>query len=333
MITDDRQLRQTRQELERLEEDLISLQREVYPVNPDRFHLMAEAYIDHIIELRSQIDEYIGVKKYQDNLPGVWLRLIGPSIQLGSASASILTSTIENFRKSIRSITAILKGEMPYRKGGISKDVETSCDLVIIGLATGSLRVGLGLPPERQINLFDTQEEPVVKAINTFMKVASWASDPDVLPELPDSISNLSSRDYILRQVMNMAPSTKLPVNIIEFSGTLVHFPKPPLLTKVARSRLRDLIAKETGAENIEVVGKIREIDLDTMKFYLRERPNNEPQLHCHVSEELIDDAKAALGEQVKIAGTVKRDQTGKINLLRVKTFELYSNDEEENNN
>lgn len=325
MIKDDRQLKQTREELARLEEDLISLQREVFPVNPERFQLMAEAYVDHIMDLRTQIDEYIGIKTYQDKLQGVWLRLIGPSIQLGSASASILTNTIENFRKSIRSITSILKGEMPYRKGGLSKGVETSTDLVIIGLMTGSLRIGLGLPPERQFGLFDVHEEPVVKAIDTFMEVASWASTPELTPVLPASISDLPSRDYILRQVMNMAPSKKVPVDMIEFSGTLVHLTKMPVLTKGARLRLRDLITKEIGAEYMEAVGTIREIDLDTMKFYLRERPENEPSLHCEVSEEMIDDAKNALGEQVKVAGTVKRDKAGRINLLRVKALELFS--------
>lgn len=323
MISDDRQLKQTRQELTRLEEDLISLQREVLSVNPERFHLMAEAYVDHIIDLRSQIDEYIGIKAYQDKLQGIWLRLIGPSIQLGSASTSVLTSTIDNFRKSLRSITATLIGEIPFRKGGLSKEVETSCDLVIVGLSTGSLRVGLGLPPDRQISLFDdAHEDPVIKAINTFMEVASWASSTEI-SELPKSISDSPSRDYILRQVMNMSPSRKLPVDTIEFSGTLVNLPKIPLLTRGARSRLRDAIAKEPGAEYMEAVGTIREIDLDAMKFYLRERPENAQPLRCAVSDEMLEDAKTALGERVKVAGVIKRDKSGRVTLLKIKTLEL----------
>ena len=96
------------------------------------------------------------------------------------------------------------------------------------------------------------------------MEVASWASTPELTSELPISISDLPSRDYILRQVMNMAPSKRLPVDTIEFSGTLVHLPKMPELTKAARSRLRDLITKQIGAEFMEAVGTDREIDLDT---------------------------------------------------------------------
>lgn len=327
MIENDKQLRQTREELVRLEEDLISLQKELYVVNPERFHLLAEAYIDHIIELRKQIDEYIGIKIYQDKLEGLWLRLIGPSMQLGTASASVLASTIENFRKSIRSIAAVLKGELPYRKGGISKGVEKSCDLVIIGLMTGSMRVGLGLPPEHQQDLFSREDDPATRAINTFMEVASWASALELAPELPLSVADLPSKDYVLRQVMNMAPSKKIPIDSIEFSGNLVRLPKLPILNRDARSRLYDAITKEKGAEYMEEVGTIREIDLDALKFYLRERPENKPQIHCEVSEDMMDDAKAALGEKVKVAGSVKRDVSGRITLLKIKSLEILSED------
>ena len=66
-----------------------------------------------------------------------------------------------------------------------------------------------------------------------------------------------------------------------------------------------------------EQIGKLIWI----LKFDLRERPDNAPPLHCAVSEEMLEDAKAALGEKVNVAGTVKRDKTGRINLLRVKAL------------
>lgn len=325
MIKNDAQLRQTREQIIRLEEDLAALQKEVYPVNPERFHLMAEAYIDHIMELRRQIDEYVGIKVYQDKLKGVWIRLVGPSVQLGTASASLLINTVENFRKSIRSIAAILRGEVPFRRGGISQDVEKSCDLVIVGLMPGSMRVGLGLPPERQPGLFDKIEDPAVKAIDTFMEVASWVSAHDPPSKLPPSIEELVSKDFIFRQVMNMAPSKNAPIEVIEFSGNLVHIPKPPQLTKVARERLHNFITKKPDVEYMEAIGTIREIDLDALKFWLRERPNTEPPLHCVVLEEMIDDAKAALDEKVKATGSVERDTLGKIKILNVKTLEIIS--------
>ncbi len=47
------------------------------------------------------------------------------------------------------------------------------------------------------------------------------------------------------------------------------------------------------------------------------------PPLHCAVSEEMIEDAKSALDERVTVAGTVKRDELGKVILLKVKTLEI----------
>ncbi len=185
----------------------------------------------------------------------------------------------------------------------------------------------MGLPPERQPSLYDETEDPVVRAINTFMEITSWASAAKI-SKLPSSIENLSQRDFVLRQVMNMAPSKKIPVNFIEFSGNLVTMIETPLLTKESRIRLHDLLVTETGAEYMEAIGTIREIDLDKLKFYLRERPNDAPQLHCAVNEEMLDEAKAALGEKVKIDGIIERDKWGKVKMLKVKALEIMSDED-----
>lgn len=327
MIINNEQLKQTREQLARLEEDLFSMQKEILPVNPERFYLLAEAYVDHIAELRGQIDEYIGIKACQDEFEGLWMRLIGPSIQLGTASASLLVNTVENFRKSIRSIAAILSGELP-RKGRISKSIERSCDLVIVGLKQGSMKVGLGLPPERQADFLKSAELPAVKAIDIFMEVSSWASSLEEEPVVPLSIENLPYKDFILRQVLNMTPSKNMPIEVIEFSGKLVHMPKTPQLSIGSRIRLQRVIVQKPESQGMEAVGVIREIDLDSLRFYLRERPNNELQLHCEVAEDMIDEVKAALGEKVKLSGIVDRDIKGKIKILKVKIFELISEEE-----
>lgn len=49
--------------------------------------------------------------------------------------------------------------------------------------------------------------------------------------------------------------------------------------------------------------------------------------MHCAVSEEMIEDAKASLGERVTVAGTVKRDKSGRVNLLKVKTLEISADE------
>ncbi len=61
MIENDEQLERTRQSLAKLESALIALRHDVLPLNARRFQVMAEPYVDQIRELRSAVEEYIGV--------------------------------------------------------------------------------------------------------------------------------------------------------------------------------------------------------------------------------------------------------------------------------
>ena len=61
MIQNNEQLERTRQAMMELESALVSLRREVLPLNTRRVQVMAEPYVDQIRELRSEVEEYIGV--------------------------------------------------------------------------------------------------------------------------------------------------------------------------------------------------------------------------------------------------------------------------------
>lgn len=61
MINNDDQLNQTRLAINDLESAMAALKRDVLPLNEERFALMAEPIIDHIRELRQQVEEYVGI--------------------------------------------------------------------------------------------------------------------------------------------------------------------------------------------------------------------------------------------------------------------------------
>ncbi len=61
MIQTDEQLKTTQEALAKLEEAMATLHRKKASIHPDRFVLMAEPILDHIRELRSEIDAYTGV--------------------------------------------------------------------------------------------------------------------------------------------------------------------------------------------------------------------------------------------------------------------------------
>ena len=61
MIENNDQLNQTRLAINDLESAMAALKRDVLPLSQERFALMAEPVIDHIRELRQQVEEYVGI--------------------------------------------------------------------------------------------------------------------------------------------------------------------------------------------------------------------------------------------------------------------------------
>ena len=61
MIENDDQLNQTRLAIADLEAAMAVLKRDVLPLNAERFAVMAEPVVDHIRELRQQVEEYVGI--------------------------------------------------------------------------------------------------------------------------------------------------------------------------------------------------------------------------------------------------------------------------------
>lgn len=59
MIQNDQQLNETRTAIAHLETALAVLKRDVLPVNPARFALMAAPALDQIRELRGKVDNYV----------------------------------------------------------------------------------------------------------------------------------------------------------------------------------------------------------------------------------------------------------------------------------
>jgi hypothetical protein len=61
MITNDEDLALVHRQLERVEGALGALRRDVLPQSEARFLLMAEVYVDQILDLRAEIDAYLGL--------------------------------------------------------------------------------------------------------------------------------------------------------------------------------------------------------------------------------------------------------------------------------
>ena len=58
MISNDDQFQQTLEQSERMHRALAILRRDVLPLNPQRFAVLAEAPLDHIRQLQEELEQY-----------------------------------------------------------------------------------------------------------------------------------------------------------------------------------------------------------------------------------------------------------------------------------
>lgn len=78
MIENDEQLNQTRLAIADLESAMAALKRDVLPMSAERFAVMAEPVVEHIRELRQQVEEYVGITAASQ----VWQMRSDPSAEV-----------------------------------------------------------------------------------------------------------------------------------------------------------------------------------------------------------------------------------------------------------
>src|SRR6266496_4398900 len=144
MIQNDEQLNHTKAAIADLEAAVASLKRDVLPLNPARFALMAEPAVDQIRELRDEVDEYVGINAAVAETATLWMKLEGDEIAPGDAPTSVVTKMLDVLRVGVQAVAEFLsRGAMGIRPTAQIKD---ACDLRITAWVPGSVKVGLRLP-------------------------------------------------------------------------------------------------------------------------------------------------------------------------------------------
>ena len=193
MIQNDEQLNHTRGAITDLEAAVASLKREVLPVNPARFAMMAEPAVDQIRELRSGVEEYVGVTSALSQEAELWMRIEGPEIEIGDTPTSVVTALLDILRRGVQSVAEFLqRGAVGTRPTASMKE---ACDLRIVGWMPGSVQVGLRLPeiPAERPDVASPVEQ-AREALSLYLKAASWVASDDDPTELERAIPDAERR-------------------------------------------------------------------------------------------------------------------------------------------
>jgi hypothetical protein len=69
MIENDEQFHLTFEQLGRMYEALLAMRKNILPVNPRKYEVFSEGFVDQICELQAEIDAYLGLQGVKSQAP------------------------------------------------------------------------------------------------------------------------------------------------------------------------------------------------------------------------------------------------------------------------
>lgn len=301
MITNDDQLQQALEQLGRMYRALAALRADVLPVHARKFALMAEGPLDEIRRLQTQIGAYTGVEAAEEHDADVWLRLYGRNVEWPAAPTSVLTATLEAFRKGLQTVAELIStGHVAARP---KPAVRQACDMRVVAFRPGSLRVGLRLPDETDVEFGSHREKSLgYRALVEYLTVAAWVSSGELTADVAQPTDDAQKRRPLFNALEPLVPHPRGDVERIEISGPLAPDGRTIRLTREAHSRLLQLVDL-TIPEQVETyTGHLREIDLDRRTFTLRD-VDEVGSIRCTFADALSEVTRSALGHRVRVTG------------------------------
>ncbi|WCT73263.1 hypothetical protein PQ455_16840 [Sphingomonas naphthae] len=225
----------------------------------------------------------------------------------GDPNLQLVTSIFSNVTSQVTGLTKAILGV--WADGRVTPK---SVDLGLSGIARGSLYFGLKAqidsnkyPVLGEIDtLFDSTRR-ALKIIDDVAHTIEHDSDKVSLEEVSEIIVDPKIRDAALVAVQRISPTGRRGIDAVSVSGTEG---APAELTNEHRKAIRQSLDRPViRGEEIEFIGQVREIDLDSRRFDLR-----------GIADEQVRDVRCAyrtvdisprnlLGATVRARGLVER--------------------------
>ena len=286
--------------------------------NTATFSVLAEGPLQEIRRIRAEIDDFTGISIAEREAAPLWLRLAGPKARWTETPASVLTAFLDALRKGVQSIaTYNVVGNIGGRP---PKEIQSVCDLELVGFAPGSFQVGMRLPEPTQLELFPgAYWQGAQIALGEFLSIARWAAAATSVEDLSEMFKETPKRRVLIRALKPFVPRRNGGVDFLELSGSAV-FQNTPI--RLSQETIDVLIkASDSAIDSTEerFEGMIREMDLDRQTFKLRDVPVR-GEVACQFDDRVLPAAKEYLGSRVRVVGT--RGKSGTQGRLRVVDME-----------
>lgn len=286
--------------INKLENILFDLKEKLLPEREEQYKAMAAVYVRKIIELREEIEKYIGMDNVLIEHDDINIHMVGPSIGYGKIPIRLFSDYLDNLRMSVKRNYGII-----YNKKKVPKDICLLTDFTLNQVAKGSVNISLSIPTE-QCTFFDDMK--LTESLNIYFKLLKNISAGESINDI--ITSNKIDNDKLVRLLQNILKIMPDDKNIknIDISGRVIgnenkiylnHESKKNILKKISDINLEE--------KNISITGVIREVDLDKLTFLLREVETSEKtnQIKCFIVNDEIENLGEYLNSKVKVAGVL----------------------------
>ena len=286
--------------INKLENILFDLKERLLPEREEQYKAMASVYVRKIIELREEIESYIGMDNVLIERDDINIHMVGPSIGYGKVPIGVFSTYLNNLRASVKKNYGII-----YDKSKIPKDISLLTDFTLNQVAKGSINISLSIPTEQFTFLPDME---LTESLKIYFKLLEYISSGKNINEIA-TINNIDN-DKLVKLLLNILKIMPDDRNIknIDISGRVLgdgnkiylnHESKKTILKKIQDINLEE--------KNISVKGVIREVDLDKLTFLLREVETIEKgkQIKCCIVNSELEDLGEYLNSRVEVTGVL----------------------------
>lgn len=298
MIRTKNELIYTKEQINKLENIVMSLKEKLLPERESQYNAMAGIYIKKIESFRKEVDDYLGVSTYKTSNIDLHMHIEGPSIGYGSVPSSLIASCLERFKKGLQGIY-VTKNDIKLNRN-TPKDIRDICDLRLVNFQPGSINLSFEVP-KQQISL---DRESIDNSIQVYFDLINWISSDD-----DNYISNLDKDklEKLMQSVVNTLPDNK-NINKITFSGKSTYCKnKITVDTEIREKIVNKIMDFQIKDEIVSIKGIVRGMDLDKRTLALRDVQNyDKKEINCKLSDDIGNDLKEYLDATVSIKGVKK---------------------------
>jgi hypothetical protein len=313
-LSSQAELEHTQQMIGELQRAIASAKRRLGN-QPEMLDALLAIHRQQLDELYREVDEFLGFR----DVPAAPVELGFQTVQGGSGTTSLtaLEEVITDFRMAVTKIAEALATGTPREIGRPTAKLLRASDFQVVGVAGGSFKLLLEMPAQTAIEDQNIAE----RALDVIERTAAWVDDPS--KPLPNEVADdVNMKRLVLREIQRLSPTEGSQITWVQIGRSRDAARTEVRLTPATYLRASSAVAEAEPEETVSLVGKLREIDLDSETCELRTGKTGRGRVRCKLPKELVAEAIAYVGTQraVRVRGTVSKAK--KVRTLKVVAIE-----------